>query len=515
MEYERTSIQFLVIEDNSGDFLLISEYITDIFTHAEVVHAKTFHEAENSLLEAAHFDAILLDLTLPDKSGEELITEVLKLSLNIPVIALTGYTDLLFAVRSLSWGIMDYLLKDELTSTILHKSILYSIERKKIYSQLEDSQKKYKDLFHLSPQPMWLYETETFRFLDVNEAATKQYGYTRDEFLNISVQDVEPPVEAVVLNKKEEHKKKKELFYSSTLRHQKKDGEVIFVDIQSNPMHINEMNCKLVLATDITQLIKNEKKILSANKKLKKAYKELITLDQQKADFLNLISHEIRTPLNGIMGLTNILKDELVNTELEEFAIALKSSAVRLTELSEIALLITRLKVEKSAVTHTPANLSEIILLSVSQLDAKIKEKNIVIKYKDPMADINIIGNESLLNIAVKSILTNAINYSPGNGKITVRVSIADNNIICKITDEGPGFSQKALDNLFRTFAPGEQHVDQNIGLKLSLVKLIMDAHEGQVSIRNNASKGASVSLILPQFFYDTEHSRQTAETFQ
>src|SRR6202000_1221748 len=96
------------------------------------------------------FDVILLDLPLPDKTGLPLINEVVTLSPGIPVIVLTGYTDIAFSVKSLALGIADYLLKDELTTMMLYKSIIYSTERKKVMLALEESEKKYGDLFHLS-----------------------------------------------------------------------------------------------------------------------------------------------------------------------------------------------------------------------------------------------------------------------------------------------------------------------------------------------------------------------------
>jgi len=69
-----------------------------------------------------------------------------------------------------------------LNSHVLYKSITYAIERRKVISELEESKRRYSNLFHLSPQPMWLYDTETYEFLQVNVAAIEHYGYSEDEF---------------------------------------------------------------------------------------------------------------------------------------------------------------------------------------------------------------------------------------------------------------------------------------------------------------------------------------------
>src|SRR5690606_12859842 len=128
----------------------------------------------------AAFDVILLDLTLPDMSGKELICEILKIAPDRPVVILTGYLDIEFSIQSISMGISDYLLKDELNGTSLYKTIIYCIERRKRTTQLKESEKRYCDLFHLNPQPMWVYALNSLKFLDVNAAAIDHYGYTRE-----------------------------------------------------------------------------------------------------------------------------------------------------------------------------------------------------------------------------------------------------------------------------------------------------------------------------------------------
>ncbi|MFX8373853.1 response regulator, partial [Acinetobacter baumannii] len=84
-----------------------------------------------------------LDLSLPDKTVSLIITEILALVQNIPVIILTGYTDIEFSIKSIAQGISDYLIKDELNALMLYKSILYCLERKKRSAQLKESEKKY------------------------------------------------------------------------------------------------------------------------------------------------------------------------------------------------------------------------------------------------------------------------------------------------------------------------------------------------------------------------------------
>jgi len=138
---------FLVIEDNWGDFALVEEFLHEQIQAPVIVHAKTYNEAKTILgAGAGKFDIILLDLSLPDKKGEPLIEEIMEMCLNIPVIVLTGYADLAFGVKSLSLGISDYILKEELSSISLYKSIIYSTERRKRISALQEQNEKLKEI---------------------------------------------------------------------------------------------------------------------------------------------------------------------------------------------------------------------------------------------------------------------------------------------------------------------------------------------------------------------------------
>lgn len=124
--------KILVIEDNPGDFALVEDFLFEQIESPEILRARSFRSAVELLNTDSDFDVVLLDLSLPDNAGEQLIKDIIEASNQAPVIVLTGYVDFDFGVKSLSLGVLDYMLKDELTALTLFKSIIYSIERKKI-----------------------------------------------------------------------------------------------------------------------------------------------------------------------------------------------------------------------------------------------------------------------------------------------------------------------------------------------------------------------------------------------
>ena len=297
MNKEKRSLRILIVEDNPGDLLLIEDFFFEkiAFPHIEV--ARSFYEVKQ-LFEQGHkaFDAILLDLSLPDKSGESLLEEVLPLVDNTPVIVLTGYTDIEFGIKSLSMGVSDYLLKDELTAISLYKSIVYSIERKEITNDLKESEKRYKELFHLSPEPMWLLDMETRTFLDVNQAAIKHYGYSKEEFLKMTAGDIIADEDIMSLKDGDRNSEKYDKMFSKNISvHEKKGGEIIKVEIQSNIIRYQGGNAEIVLANDITERLNYIFEIEEKNERLQ--------------EIAWIQSHVVRAPLARLMGLVYAINE--------------------------------------------------------------------------------------------------------------------------------------------------------------------------------------------------------------
>jgi len=117
----------LVIEDNLGDYFLFEEYIHEKIEKPKIKHIERFSQLQNMSDNINEFDVVFLDLTLPDKSGTDLVKEVLQISQKTPVVVLTGYSDYKYALNTISLGASDYILKDELNSIELHKCIISSI----------------------------------------------------------------------------------------------------------------------------------------------------------------------------------------------------------------------------------------------------------------------------------------------------------------------------------------------------------------------------------------------------
>lgn len=279
------NISILVIEDNTGDFVLIEDYLVEQLKNTIIINSKTLKETKDILERKNDFAIIFLDLTLPDANGKKLVDEVVKIAGNTPIIALTGHQDRDFGLKTLSLGVSDYLLKDELNASLLHKSIIYNIERKRINTELKESEKKYRDLFHLSPIPMLVIDPETLKFLNINDSAVQNYGYSSAEFLSMNLRDIKPAaaldqLDALLLKNKEENGLSGQI--TSLL---KKNGDEITVEIRRSVINFNQKEAWLILATDISEKIKTQKALIQSEHYFK-------ALVQDGADLITILDIE-------------------------------------------------------------------------------------------------------------------------------------------------------------------------------------------------------------------------------
>lgn len=151
---------------------------------------------------------------------------------------------------------------------ILSKSIDIT-DRKKAEEALSQSQKRYKELFESNPNPMWVYETESLKFVDVNKVATLHYGYSKEEFLSMTLRDIRPKED--IRNLEENIRSSTDEVQDSGIwRHKKKNGEIIFVEIKSNALYLKEYGgCRIVLANDVTERVKAREAVQNAEKRFR------------------------------------------------------------------------------------------------------------------------------------------------------------------------------------------------------------------------------------------------------
>ncbi|MGV8945858.1 MAG: PAS domain S-box protein [Lutibacter sp.] len=185
-------------------------------------------------------------------------------------------------------------IKNDFGEIINYLAIKEDISKNKEDGEsLRKSEEKYRHLFFNNPQPMWIYDIETLAFLEINNAAIRHYGYTRDEFLTMTLKDIRSKEDIETLLKNIELTQ--QLIYkpASEWKHIKKNGEVIHVDIVSHAILFNGVKARNVLINDITASKNAKKALIEANREIEKSEKKFRELFEKSGDAILIIKNGV------------------------------------------------------------------------------------------------------------------------------------------------------------------------------------------------------------------------------
>ncbi len=150
--------------------------------------------------------------------------------------------------------------------SFVSEQIAMAIERKRVEEVLREGESRYRLLFESNPTPMWVYDLEDLRFLAVNDMAVEQYGYSREEFLSMTIKDIRLPedVESLVASVRAPRQM---IEHSGVWRHRAKDGRILYVEITSHSLEFSGRPAVLVMASDITKRRQDQEALIAAEAK--------------------------------------------------------------------------------------------------------------------------------------------------------------------------------------------------------------------------------------------------------
>ena len=186
-------------------------------------------------------------------------------------------------------------------------------ELKKAEEALRVSEYRYRALFMQSPLPMWVFRNDNLRFIDVNNAAVEKYGYSRDEFYRMTLLDVIPPDYKEARLESLYNSQASASSYKDYTRHQKKNGEIMHVEINALPVMYNNVPCRLIISNDITDIVLAHQELERSNEEkgliLESITDGFISLDQ------NFIVKSWNKEAERILG---IKKEDALHKNIKE-----------------------------------------------------------------------------------------------------------------------------------------------------------------------------------------------------
>lgn len=227
---------------------------------------------------------------------------------------------------------------------------------------------------------------------------------------------------------------------------------------------------------------------------------ELSNTEMLRTDFISNVSHELKTPLSTISAYCEILQDPSISDEERSQRVQTIMKSVR--SLSELITNILRLnKIEHQQINNKKENfnLSNQLVDCVLAFEPKWEAKNLDIN-ADIDEDIMVTGDKELLSVVWNNLISNAVKFSNDGGKLEVSLKKVGSEVCVTVSDSGCGMSEQTGRHIFDKFYQGDtSHSTEGNGLGLSMVKKIVDLHQGRVEVESELGKGSTFSVYLEE----------------
>lgn len=228
---------------------------------------------------------------------------------------------------------------------------------------------------------------------------------------------------------------------------------------------------------------------------------ELGALEQIRRQFVSDVSHEIQTPLQSIKGFTQALKQKKLDEagRLRLLTI-IEEESNRLSRLTSNLLQLSSLENEHSRLEISTYRLDEQLRNVVIVMEPQWSSKGIGIELE--FDELFVSADEDKLNQLWTNLLSNAIKFTDEGGQIHVSADVRHQHIEISIADSGRGISEEELSHIFKPFYKVDKARDRSIpgnGIGLSIVKRIVDLHNGNIQVTSEEGIGTTVKVILPQ----------------
>ena len=219
----------LVIQADEKKYVTINNLLSDLHYSADTIYRSHSIDQSFSLL-PGNISIILVDIScMTDGLSSDLQT-FQKHFKNVPVIVLADNSDKDAAIQAIREGAQDFLIYGSFDAAQLEKAILFAIERKATILNKEATLREYSLQFDNGPIPMWIIESSTSKFMLVNKAAVEKYGYTKDEFSRMTIQDIRQTEDLQQILK--HYNGGRSNFYDAGIwRHLKKNGELFYAHV--------------------------------------------------------------------------------------------------------------------------------------------------------------------------------------------------------------------------------------------------------------------------------------------
>jgi hypothetical protein len=379
-----------------------------------------------------------------------------------------------------------------------------AVDHVRLHRSLERSEERYRLLFEQNPLAMWVYDIETLGFLAVNEAAVRRYGYSREEFLAMTIADIRPAedIPAMLENIKQAPGSP----IPQTWRHRRKDGGLIDVEITAGRIVFEGRDASLVLANDVSERRRLEERLSDAEKM------------EAIGRLAGGVAHDFNNLLTVISGYTSLLLagQESPREELAEIAHAAEQASALTRQL---------LAFSRRQVMHPEVlDLNRIIAGMRSMLHRIIGDDvSVGVQLADGLAPVE--ADQAQLERVILNLAANARDAMPDGGRLTIETANVEldaeyvtthgdgtpgPHVLLAVSDTGVGMSPEVRRRLFEPFfttkGPGA-----GTGLGLATVFGVVKQTGGSIYVYSEEGAGTTFKIYLPAGAHGSAHEQAAA----
>jgi K+-sensing histidine kinase KdpD len=530
----------ILVVDDDEDFLDILRRILEIKGY-EVGTAPSAAGAV-SRLNDRFYNVAILDISLPDADGTELLSRIILLHPDIIAIILTGHSSVQNAIKSLNCGAFAYLEKpldpENLLSVInrgLERQRLV-LENRKLVDELERHNRFADILLGVSQAVSQSLDLEqivdtalgrvaqstglevSFIYLNENDRLVLKgyHGLTKRIILAIpkeigkesgTVGRVFTRAEPFIIEDLSTNKVS-DVGFLNTAGYRSFAGIPLTPMVQSigvlgvatsfaNYFSSNNIELLCGIGREVAIAVRNAQLYDAAS-----SARALRELDAMRSEFLANVSHELRTPLAVIKGSANsLLQPDVIfdDTTRREFLISIDRDADTLTRLVDDLLMMSRLEADALEVKKNLHTVSELIDAVKDRLDNLTARHRLRVVIADDVPAVAI--DEDRIGEVLTNLVENAVKFSEDNTTITIEARRNGEEVIMSVADEGVGIAGEIQPKIFDRFFQGDARKNgrrKGTGLGLSICRGIIEAHGGRIWVESEPGRGATFGFTLP-----------------
>jgi PAS domain S-box-containing protein len=363
--------------------------------------------------------------------------------------------------------------------------------------EVNKQEEKFSKAFHTAPFIIFLSKLRDGEIFEANNSVQSISGFQPNEIVGLKSTDLNIWKQSDDRLKFTSNLNSKGVVIEDEYVFRKKSGELFYGLISAEIIDINNEKCIISVINDVT----NRKE---AEINLRNSEASLRELNSTKDKFFSIIAHDLKSPFNGILGLSEILIEQVREKNYE--GIDTYSEIINTSSNHAMTLISNLMEWSKSQTGRMEFNpeyfdVVKVIKLIIELLKSSSNKKVINVTFNGP-SKLILYADKAMIETVLRNLISNAIKFTPFNGKVMITIDENENEYFFSVADNGVGIDKGNLEKLFRidgSYSTVGTNNEKGTGLGLILCKDFIDKHQGEVEVESEPGVGSRFYFSLPK----------------